>query len=1004
MKVLKRMASVVVAVIMVLQIAAFAAPVPEDVIGTEYEAAASLLCALDIMVGDGTNFNPDDNITRAEFAQIMMKSMALDSAAESYKPVGLFTDVATNNIFAPAIELGAGIGAIKGYGDGTFGPDDNVLGQEAVKMMTFACGHDVTAEANGGYPAGYMANAMEIGMLKGITSIDFTVPMTRGQAAVLCANTLKVDMKKKVTEGGKIKYVEYKDVNLLSEKHDTYKAEGLVSANDVTSMWQSSGLREGRVQIESGANRGVYLAGATAISDALGQYVKAYYKYDEDAGESTIVSYEAVSNKTEIITTDLSNVDFDTVKNSKVEYWQDKENDTRISYVDISDSPSIMFNGAARTINKTIVDTFAQIDGKHGDVTFIDNDGDGKMDVISVTAYDTIYVNRVNTKDFKVNDKISGNNYDIDVESSSVTVSIVDIDGEELEFEDISVGDVLSIAASDEGADRKYIKVIDSQESAEGEITALATKDGQYVFEIDGDRYELTPEYFDFVTNGKGTAATSAEMKARIGSYGEFYLDAFDKIAYHKLSGASGDATFGILRAAAPGKGADTSLKLRIYSDGEYADYTAASKVNIDGTVYKSEETIAAALNRSIAAIEAQNKYYNDIDGVIPLLFDVDADDKINMIDTPYMGAEESEYSLQPVKGTTLTPIASVKYNKSTTALGSLIRCQSGSYAIQLPALSSQIDNTNKITVTKSSTWANERQFTNVQAFTTEPDSAKMLYSVMKLNATSSSATLGDTAAEYHDKQMFIVSEVVECINDEGDQTIKIVGLQEGAKKEFMVDADYYATDLYNDIWAFGTGGVFNMYANEVEENPIRKTSIFLPGDAIRFRTNDAGEISFATPTYLIDAKVFRADDQGTTQGDTRYRAFDLAVVNEIEDDTMYLRYLINKKTTAGAAVRAKLTINDKGFVVSSKNTAGLELNLYDEDAGVYLPDMEADEMQMLNAFKIMVYDASKPAGQKVYAGSTFDLYDAQDNSVAASLVIMQFRSSSPRGMYIIKY
>ena len=245
MNMFKRMASIVVMAVMMLQIAVFAAPVPEDVIGTEYEGAASLLCALEIMVGDGSDFKPDDNVTRAEFAKILIKTLNLDSASEAYTPTGLFTDVPTSEWYAAPVEIGAGIGAIKGYGDGTFGPDNNVLGTEAVKMMTYACGHDITAEANGGYPAGYMATAQQIGLLKGISSIDFSQPMTRGQAAVLCANTLKVDMKKKVSEGDKIIYEQIKDVNLLSEKHDVYKAEGVISANDVTSMWEASTLREG---------------------------------------------------------------------------------------------------------------------------------------------------------------------------------------------------------------------------------------------------------------------------------------------------------------------------------------------------------------------------------------------------------------------------------------------------------------------------------------------------------------------------------------------------------------------------------------------------------------------------------------------------------------------------------------------------------------------------------------------------------------------------------------
>lgn len=999
MNMLKRIASVAVALVMMLQIAVFAAPVPEDVIGTEYESAASLLCALNIMVGDGTNFNPDDNITRAEFAQIMMKSMALDSAAESYQPRGIFEDVPAGNIFAPAIELGAGIGAIKGYGDGKFGPDDNVLGTEAVKMMTFAAGHDMIAENNGGYPAGYMSRAREIGMLKGITNIDFSVPMTRGQAAVLCANTLKVDMMKKVSAGGEIKYELKDDVNLLSEKHDVYKVTGLVSANSTTSLWQTSSLPAGKVQIESGVGNYIFSTGETTIAGAIGTMVDAYYFVDEAANESVVVSYDVSETKNNVVTVTLDNIDYASVTSTKVEYWVDKENDIDTEELDIVATPSLIYNGMAREPGKTFVGTIDEIKGKPGEIAFIDNNGDSYVDIVNVTAFDTVYVSKVNTKDYKISDKITKGVWTIDPYASNMDTTIVDIDGEPLEFEDISEGDVLSIAMSDSGNARQCATVIDSQESVDGEVTSIGVKDGRYVFYIDGEKYELTGVYFNYITDGLGLAKPVADLKVKIGSVGEFYLDAFGYIAYDELEGVSGDAMFGLLRAVAPGKGADTSLKMKVFVDGEFLEYTIAGKVNIDGTVYKGEAGAATGLQKSLDYINSKVTYYDGVSNVVPLLFDVDADDKVNMIDTPYKGADESEYSLQSVRGTDWTTPEDYTYNRSLNSLGSMLRLESSAYVIQLPVKASEIDNVNKLTISKASSWANEKTISKVQAFTTEPDSNKMMFGVSRLTATA--ANLGDTSTEQHDKQIFVVSEVLQCLNDEGERTIMVKGLQEGAEKEFMVEADYYSSDLYGDVWDID--GWFAEYKDEMVETDARKNNILLPGDAIRYRTDANGEAIYITPTYLIDAKVFRADDQGGTQDSTRYRAMDLAVVSELDENDMYLRYLINKKT-GNHSERAKIEVNEDGFVVSSTNTADLDLILYDEDLGEYTADMQPDELQTASSFKIMVYDASKPVGQKVYAGSTFDLYDASDASTPASLVIMQFRSSSPRGMYIIKY
>lgn len=1021
MNTLKRIASLALIAVMMLQVAVFAAPVPEDVIGTEYEAAASMLCALNIMVGDGTNFNPDDNITRAEFAQIMMKSLALDSAAEAFQPKGIFSDVPPSNIFAPAIELGAGIGAIKGYGDGIFGPDDNVLGTEAVKMMTFAAGHDVTADANGGYPAGYMSVAMEIGMLKGIAGIDFSVPMTRGQAAILCANTLKVDMKKKVSDGGTIKYVQYPDVNLLSEKHSVYKAEGLVSANDVTSLWGSSSLREGRVQIETGTTNGIYIAGETTISGALGKYVKAYYKYDKDSDENTIVSYEVTSNKNEVVTTELENIEYDKVTANNIEYWEDKDNDNRTKDVDIANTPSIIFNGATRSRNNNVVDTFAEIDGKKGSVTFIDNNGDGVMEIINITAFDTIVVEKINTKDYILTDKIGtynsvGNNVKknvtIDVASSNVTASITDVDGAEMEFEDIGIGDVLSVALSDEGSGRQYATVVVSQGSVDGTVESLGKKDGKYTITVDGEKYEITDSYFDYITKGQGFALGINSLKVKIGNSGEFFLDSFGRIAYDSLTGVSEDAIFGFLRQAASGKGADTSLMLRIYADGEYVDYSTASKVEIDGKMYKGESEIKAGLQISLDYINTKMNYYTGVSDMTPLLFELDADDKVKKIDTPYMGSEESEYSLQPVKGKELKYETNVTYMKGSSSLGgTMYKIGTSAPIIRLPGNYGDLDDIKKISTIKPSGLSTDNSGTPYMLMlTTDPDKYNVEYAVIKDKGGSS--TVSPTASQYHDAQMFVISEVMQCLDDEGNKTLMISGLMGGASKEYIVDYDYYSQgDFYEAIWTKGTEGYA---AAESLKDSSRAKNVVIPGDAIRVWANDKGQIALARPVFLSDAKIFKADDQGGTDSFERYRGLDIAVVNEIDGNDGKMRYLIPKKASNGNNQATVMLNIEDGFVVSttSKHSSVPALTLYDTVNKEYLfgdTGMATDEIYDMSKFKIMIYDASKASGQQVTAGDVSDVYDTTSGKEPASLVIMQFRGGSdgntaPRGMYIIKY
>lgn len=1095
MNLFKRMASIVLMAIMLLQTVAFAAPVPEDVIGTEYESAASMLCALDIMVGDGKKFKPDDDITRAEFAQILMKSLALDSAVEGYAPVGMFTDVPKKNIFAPAIELGAGIGAIKGYGDGKFGPNDKVKGTEAVKMMVYAVGYEVQAEATGGYPAGYMAIAREIGMLKGITSIDFSVPMTRGQAAILCANTLKVDYNKKITSGEQISYIKVDGVNLLSDKHDTYTAEGIVSANDVTGLYSSSSLREGRVQLD-GAKGGLFDAGETTIANSIGQYVRAFYKYDTEKEEGIILSYDVLDNRNIIQKTSLENIVYNTVTNTFVEYWADPDNDNRTTEVDISSGlVSIIYNGSVRTVNTTVATTLAEVQNKKGDITFIDNNSDNKADVLIVNAFDTIVVNRINATDYIFTDKIgtyspdtnnpgsykvSKKDVTIDVDSSSITIEIVNTDGDPLEFDDISVGDVISVATSDPST-RQYIKVIVSDESVDGAITQMAKKNGLWKLAIDDEWYEITPSFFDYISEGKGFGATN--LKIELNKETTFYLDSFERIAFCDEIGVSEDVNFGFLKEYAPGKGANSTMQFKIYFDEEFMIYPAADKIMVDGVQCRESSDVKTQLDASLAQMESANLhkgdtsytgYYDGVTGISPILFELDEEDKIISIDTPYLNTAggESEYSLQPVKGGTLQFNPRSTYlSGSATINGTLWKADASIPVITIPGNAEDLNKLESYdtispgalpsidTVNKTNTTP------YAMLFATAPNSYRVDYILAKSEASTESGT-PPNSSNYYNMQMFIVSESIEMLDEEGNKTIMISGIEAGEEVSYVVNADYYSNGyMYRDIWQridwswkelHKKDGITKVYTElttadlkpeyiALSKAPERtKENPLLPGDAIRVYKDDNDVVYWAESIFLPDAKIARLPERGEgVDSGSRYSAFDLALINDYSDEDAKMTYLAYKtnafytgggiegvsKTesditrTAGMSDTAqyvmltKINTNASGFVTDAYVPQAKEENGYAKNRTFYADGAYVNSAMTLDASydptaftSITVFDAKKPDGYQVYSGSEADLRDATSSSKPASLVLMQFRGSTapspvrPWGMYIIKY
>ena len=139
MRDLKKLVALIVtiAIMATLAIPAFAAPA--DVVGTEYEGAVSRLVALGVITGDPDgSFRPNGDITRAEFAAVVVRALGLQEVADYAKGVTKFSDVPANHWAAGYINVASAQGIINGYGDGKFGPNDKVLFEQAVAMIVRA--------------------------------------------------------------------------------------------------------------------------------------------------------------------------------------------------------------------------------------------------------------------------------------------------------------------------------------------------------------------------------------------------------------------------------------------------------------------------------------------------------------------------------------------------------------------------------------------------------------------------------------------------------------------------------------------------------------------------------------------------------------------------------------------------------------------------------------------------------------------------------------------------
>ncbi len=120
-----------------------------DITAHANRPAIEALASRGIITGmaDGL-FHPDDTMTRAQFAAIVVRGLGLDAAAPQ-AGTG-FDDVAANAWYAGYIAAASDAAIITGRGNGLFDPDGTITRQEAAVMVARAaaiCGLDTELDA-----------------------------------------------------------------------------------------------------------------------------------------------------------------------------------------------------------------------------------------------------------------------------------------------------------------------------------------------------------------------------------------------------------------------------------------------------------------------------------------------------------------------------------------------------------------------------------------------------------------------------------------------------------------------------------------------------------------------------------------------------------------------------------------------------------------------------------------------------------------------------------------
>lgn len=563
-----------------------------------YSGAVSLLAALKLLEGyeDGT-FRPDGDITRAEFATVVVRALGQGESAISAAGQTQFNDVAADFWGSGYINVASTLGIVNGYGDGNFGPNDKVTYEQAVKMMVCALGYEALAldnvgnDVNAVWPQGYLRAATQVNILSGVSGVE-GVDAKRWQVARLVYNSLEVNVMEKVVQHGEDRHLIRDGKTLLGDRLSVYISNGNFRANSTASVSQSGvRARAGEVIIYDnniGAEE-TFMDGGLNTSSLVGRAVKYYYTETLD-GIKTLVYIEDRTNTSEIITIDAS--DIESVTGSygsgfEFKYWEDQTVDTRAKTVVTAETPTVMFNGAVLSTSDINV---AHLWPLSGSVELIDSDRSGKFDNILITSYETFYVRSVNSTTKVIVDEYRNSSEDntltINEDNSQLTVTIKRPEGTTIAFSNIAKGNVLSVKQS-KSTGRNTMEVIVSNKTVSGTIT---TVDDTESIAIDGKDYKVSQYYINYGIRN------DSSKNFEVGASGVFYLDKDDRIAGYERT-ASTRSNYGYLLGTTRSSSRITMEMLTI--NGGVETLNAASRLRIDNEVKQNDEVFDYLYNTS---------------------------------------------------------------------------------------------------------------------------------------------------------------------------------------------------------------------------------------------------------------------------------------------------------------------------------------------------------------------------------------------------------------------
>ncbi len=519
-----------------------------------------LINALEI--AEYTEENLTENITRGEFYSLVAKATGYPETKDNQT---LFTDLKPEDEYEGYVKTLYKIGLISPTRDGRIKAGENISATEATALLVKALGYSPKAEAQGGYPAGYLALASTLDITDGVVLSGDS--MTKGLALELIYNALEADIMIEVpsVSGSKKEYKVESGTNLINTVHGLEIEEGVIDGVDISRVSGLNDIRPFHMEING---KELNCEDIAEPFSYLGYYVKLYHKFVRTYGDK-IIYIEITDDNTEYV---FDIEDINSVSDNKMEAYE--LNSDKVKNYRLKKAIPVVYNGVST--NEPF--TYDMIKGKNGTVKLLDNTGDNTADVVYIEAYENWTVSYSNK-----GEKLIYNKYDntqklvLDNEIDEPYVIIYDETGVEIKPSLVESGDVISVYFSAPDAYQEYIRVYLSKKVITGEVEEIC--DGNEIT-VDGTVYELTDACLE---NNSNLINVGALLKLK--------LDVKGYVAEVEAA-ASTNMQYGFLAAADVQSGLGGKAKFMFYTgEEELLTAYAAANIRIDGVRYRNTDS-----------------------------------------------------------------------------------------------------------------------------------------------------------------------------------------------------------------------------------------------------------------------------------------------------------------------------------------------------------------------------------------------------------------------------